>query len=200
MSLVFLFCFQIQHISEIKQYCSFSIWFISHRIMPLKSICAQLLSHVLFFVTPSALALRLFRPWDFPGKNIGVRWHFLLQGIFLSWELNPCLLQLLHWQLYSLPLNSLGNPEVHLWCCKWQDSLLFYGWIIFLCIHTHTHTHTHTQTHTPPTLSFSSHPWVDTWVFSTSCLLQIMLQRMWECKYLLKTMISLPSDTWLRVK
>ena len=27
---------------------------------------------------------RLLVPWDFPGKNTGVDWHFLLQGIFLT--------------------------------------------------------------------------------------------------------------------
>ena len=27
---------------------------------------------------------RLLCPWDFPGKNIGVGCHFLLQGIFLT--------------------------------------------------------------------------------------------------------------------
>ena len=26
----------------------------------------------------------LLCPWDFPGKNTGVRCHFLLQGIFLT--------------------------------------------------------------------------------------------------------------------
>ena len=36
-----------------------------------------------------------FCPWDFPGKNTGVGGHFLLQGIFLTQELNLCLL-LLH--------------------------------------------------------------------------------------------------------
>ena len=30
-----------------------------------------------------------FCPWDFPGKNIGVGFHFLLQGIFLTQDLNP---------------------------------------------------------------------------------------------------------------
>ena len=27
-------------------------------------------------------------PWDFPGKNIGGGFHFLLWGIFLTQELN----------------------------------------------------------------------------------------------------------------
>ena len=49
---------------------------------------------------------RLLCPWDFPGKNIGVSCHFLLQGIFSTQELNPCLL---HWQVDSLPSSHLGS-------------------------------------------------------------------------------------------
>ena len=36
---------------------------------------------------------RLLCPWDFPGKNTGVGCHFLLQGVFLTQELN---LHILH--------------------------------------------------------------------------------------------------------
>ena len=32
---------------------------------------------------------RLLHSWDFPGKHTGVGCHFLLQGIFLTWESNP---------------------------------------------------------------------------------------------------------------
>ena len=39
------------------------------------------------------------RPWDFPGKNTGVSSHFLVQGIFLTQGLNPCLLHC-RWILY----------------------------------------------------------------------------------------------------
>ena len=35
----------------------------------------------------------LLCPWDFPNKNAGVGCHFLLQGIFLTQELNPALPQ-----------------------------------------------------------------------------------------------------------
>ena len=35
---------------------------------------------------------RLLRPWDFPDKNTGVGCHFLLQEIFQTQGLNPCLL------------------------------------------------------------------------------------------------------------
>ena len=42
---------------------------------------------------------RFLCPWDFPGKNAGVSGHFLPQGIFLTQELDPCLL-LGRWVLY----------------------------------------------------------------------------------------------------
>ena len=35
---------------------------------------------------------RLLRPWDSPGKNTGVGYHFLLQGIFLTQGSNQHLL------------------------------------------------------------------------------------------------------------
>ena len=37
-------------------------------------------------------------------------WHFLLQGIFLTQRLNPCVLRLLCWQTDSLPLAPSGKP------------------------------------------------------------------------------------------
>ena len=45
-------------------------------------------------------------PQNFPGKNTGVGFHFLLQGIFLTQESNPCLLRFLHCQVSSLPLAT----------------------------------------------------------------------------------------------
>ena len=36
---------------------------------------------------------RLLCPWDFPGKNTGVGWHALLQGIFLTQGSNLDLLR-----------------------------------------------------------------------------------------------------------
>ena len=49
-----------------------------------------------------------FCPWDSPGKNTGVRYHFLLQGFFPTQGLNP---YLLYWQADSLPLNHHGSPS-----------------------------------------------------------------------------------------
>ena len=51
------------------------------------------LSHIQCFLRPHGLQpARPICPWDFPGKNTGVGCHFLLQGIFLTKRLNPCLL------------------------------------------------------------------------------------------------------------
>ena len=44
--------------------------------------------------------------WDSPGKNIGVGFYALLQGIFLTQGSNS---HLLYWQMDSLPLSYLFN-------------------------------------------------------------------------------------------
>ena len=51
---------------------------------------------------------RLLCPWDVPGKNTEVGYHFLLQGIFLTQESNPYLLCFLHLQVGSLPVEPLN--------------------------------------------------------------------------------------------
>ena len=47
-------------------------------------------------------------PWDFPGKDTGVGWRFLLQEFFPTQISNP---HLLHWQGNSLSLRHLGSPS-----------------------------------------------------------------------------------------
>ena len=44
---------------------------------------------------------------DSPGKNTGVGYHFVLQGIFPTQGSNP---HLLYWHADSLPLSHLGSP------------------------------------------------------------------------------------------
>ena len=52
-------------------------------------------SHVWYPVWQYGLQpIRLLCPWDFPGKNTGVGYHFLLQGIFPTQGSNPGLLGL----------------------------------------------------------------------------------------------------------
>ena len=53
---------------------------------------------------------RLLCLWNFPGKNTGVGFHYLLQGIFLTQGSN---LRLLHWWAESLSLSHLGSPINH---------------------------------------------------------------------------------------
>ena len=38
---------------------------------------------------PWTIACQVLCPWNSPGKSTGVGSHFLLQGIFLTQELNP---------------------------------------------------------------------------------------------------------------
>ena len=55
---------------------------------------------------------RLLCPWDSPGKNTGVNCHALLQGIFLTQELNPgllCCRQSPALQMHSLPTEPPGK-------------------------------------------------------------------------------------------
>ena len=56
---------------------------------------------------------RLLCPWDSVGKNTGVGCHVLLQEIFPTKGLNPCLSLLLHGQGGSLPLAppEKAHPE-----------------------------------------------------------------------------------------
>ena len=64
-------------------------------------------SCVWLFATPCSPGV--FCPWAFPSKNTGMACCFLLQGIFPTQGLNPCLLHLLHWQADSLPLCYSGS-------------------------------------------------------------------------------------------
>ena len=59
-------------------------------------------SHVQLCATPWTVAHQAPRPWDSPGKNIGVGCHALFQDFFLSPGLNPSFLCLLNWQVASL--------------------------------------------------------------------------------------------------
>ena len=48
----------------------------------IRCYCMCVLSHARLFVCNP----RLLSPWDFPGKNTGMAWHFLFQGIFPTQE------------------------------------------------------------------------------------------------------------------
>ena len=76
----------------------------------LKNILAKSLQSCPTLRPYGLLPTRLLWPWGPPGKNTGVGYHFLLQGIFLTQGSNPGLLRLLHWQAGSLPLAPLEKP------------------------------------------------------------------------------------------
>ena len=80
-------------------------------------------------------AVRLLCPWNFPGKNTGVSCHFLLQGIFLTKDLNLCLFCLLCWQAGSLPVNHLGLLSVSTQSMYVTfENVYFYQWRHGHCI------------------------------------------------------------------
>ena len=71
------------------------------------------LSCVQLFATPwteEHTRLRLFRPWDFPGKNTGMGCHFLLQEIFLTQGLNSGLPHC-RYTLYRLSHREVKGKE-----------------------------------------------------------------------------------------
>ena len=59
-------------------------------------VCAKLLHSCLTLCDPVDCSTRLFCSWVSPGKNTGMGCDALLQGIFLTQDLNLHLLQLLH--------------------------------------------------------------------------------------------------------
>ena len=72
-----------------------------------------MLNHVQFLRPHGLLPTRFLCPWHFPGKNTGVSYHFLLQGIiliqgsnlgFLCYSKSPAL------QAGSLPTEPPGKP------------------------------------------------------------------------------------------
>ena len=68
-------------------------------------------SSVWLFVTPLTVALWLICPWNFPGKNTGVGFRFLLQGIFPTQGSNLGLFCLLYRQAGSLLLVPPWKPH-----------------------------------------------------------------------------------------
>ena len=74
---------------------------IGHKLSDCVCLVAQ---SCLTLGTPQTVTARLLCPWDFPDKNTGVSFHFLLQGIFLTQESNPGLLHcrhILYWLSYK---------------------------------------------------------------------------------------------------
>ena len=70
----------------------FSAQLLTTLISRLFKMYSIMFSCIQLFVTLRDIATRLLCPWDSAGKNTGVGCHALLQGIFLTQGLNPCLL------------------------------------------------------------------------------------------------------------
>ena len=76
-----------------------------------------MLSHVWFFATSATVALQVPLSMEFLGKNSGLAYHFLLQGIFPSQGLN---LSLLHCKqiLYHLSHQRISQVSDQRMACQ----------------------------------------------------------------------------------
>ena len=80
-------------------------------------------SRVRLFCDPmDCKSASLLGPGDFLDKNTGVGCHFLLQQIFPTQGLNPCLL---HWQVDSIPLSHQESPAVEYSAIKKNETMPF---------------------------------------------------------------------------
>ena len=98
-------------------YCSLVVWLLLSYMAATHpsdhSDCVLSHSTVSNSLRPQGLWPARLCPWNFPRKNTGVGYHFLLQGIFPTQGLNPGPLRCLPWQVGSLPLSHLGIPLIH---------------------------------------------------------------------------------------
>ena len=76
--------------------------------------CAGSVAHLCqILLTPWIVAHQASPVYQIFQEKTGVGFHFLLQGIFATQGSNLNLLQLLHWQVDTLPLSHLGSPLNH---------------------------------------------------------------------------------------
>ena len=75
-------------------------------------VCPKLLQSCLTLLTLWTVARQAPLSMGFSRQEYWSGLHFLLQGIFPTQGLNPCLLHLLQWQVDSLPLPLLGSLKL----------------------------------------------------------------------------------------
>ena len=68
--------------------------------------------HVCMYAKSLQSCPTLWDPMDCLGKKTGVGCYFLLQGIFPTQGLNPCLLHLLHYRQILCPLSHQRSPSI----------------------------------------------------------------------------------------
>ena len=107
----------VQQVWRAPSYLCFSnpfIYSMSYFCITSTFIVLSHFSHVQLFVTygqqHAPLSIEFSRQEYWNGL------HFLLQGIFMTQGLNPCLLCLLHWQARFLPVVPCGKPLTFVEC------------------------------------------------------------------------------------
>ena len=94
-----------------------------------KNCCCHLVAQSCLTLSwPSGLKpTRLHCPWDFPGKNAGVGYHFLLQGIFSTQGSKPHLLQVSCIAGRFFTTEPLGKPPYIRMLPLYSSFLCFWG-------------------------------------------------------------------------
>ena len=109
----------------------------------MEGLCCTLvcvLSHVQLLMPHGLWPTRIFCPWNFQGKNTGVGWHFLFQGIDPTQGSNHCLScltcinrQILyHWATWKAPWCSLASTyseQRNAWSPSWPEEYERWGWM-----------------------------------------------------------------------
>ena len=96
------------------------------------SRCACILSHTQLFVTPWIATHKAPLSMVFSRQRYWTGLPFSSPEDLPDQGWNPCLLCLLHWQVYPLPLSSLGFQWAH--TCESENSLLcFFNLYIYPC-------------------------------------------------------------------
>ena len=84
-----------------------------HNFPILGGLYCAVLSRVWLIATPWTIAHQSpLSMGFFSGRDTGMDCHFFFQWIFPTQGLYPHLLDLLHWQVDSLPLTYLGTPFI----------------------------------------------------------------------------------------
>ena len=90
-------------------FCLFNMHWAPNMFMKVKALVTQ----SCLFVTPwTVCSPHVLCPWNFPGQNTEVGCHFLLKGLFLTQELNLCLLRLLHGRQVLYHWSHLGSHNM----------------------------------------------------------------------------------------
>ena len=95
-------------------------------------VCAKSLQLCLTLQSYELLPARLLCPWDSPGKNTGVGFCVLLQGLFPAQRLNLCLLHILYFcTMKAASACFLTNPPTRTSSARYRSKQFNLSFVSF---------------------------------------------------------------------